>query len=224
MPQTVRVHLAIHRGVRLTCAQRPSRPRPDMHITTPLELCVCVCACVRVCHCRSSHCLVRRDEVGGKLERCHERIRGEGLHGERDELKQYAGIRARMPLDLVQWHAGHQHHPSPSAGRPGRGRLRPEAALEVVLVEPLWVDAVQRRVAEQRDGEEHHISDERGLYMRRGIRAALAVECALVRGHTFSFASSVMATEPGSVALPDIGRSSLATAVAERVAGSKMRV
>ena len=164
------------------------------------------CACVCVTIVAAMHCLVRRDEVGGKLERCHERIRGEDLHGERDELKQHARIRARMPLDLVQWHAGHQHHPSPSAGRPGRGgrRLRPEAALEVVLVEPLWVDAVQRRVAEQRDREEHHISDERGLYMRRGIRAALAVECALVRGHTFNFASSVMAAEPDSVALPDM--------------------
>ena len=104
------------------------------------------------------------------MERCHERIRGEDLHGEHDELKQDARIRARMPLNLVQWHASHQHHPCPSAGRPGRGgRLRPEPALEVVLVEPLWVDAVQRRVADQRDGEEHHISNERGLYMRRGI-------------------------------------------------------
>ena len=47
----------------------------------------------------------------------------------------------------------------------------------------------------------------------------------MVRGHTFNFASSVMAAEPGSVALPDIEVSfaSLATAVAERVAGSKMR-
>ena len=50
----------------------------------------------------------------------------------------------------------------------------------------------------------------------------------MVRGHTFSFASSVMAAEPGSVgvALPDIevgaGVLALATAVADtRVAGSK---